>query len=128
GGELMPIYAYFCQTCGPFERLRSMSESQTPQECPECESLSARMATAVNLNIMEGTRRKVHQLNEKNAHEPRIGSRGHPGNGHEAACDGGNGDVHGPGCGHGSGSSPHTSAGTKKGAQPTSSRPWQVGH
>lgn len=113
----MPIYAYLCTQCGPFERIRPMSDSHSPQQCPECDAVSERMLTAVNLNIMAATPRKVHQLNEKSAHEPRV-SGGHAQHGHNHSCQS-HGHKHGPGCGHDQ---------VTKTAQPTASRPWQVGH
>jgi putative FmdB family regulatory protein len=39
----MPLYEYRCERCGEiFEKLRRISEADTPAECPRCESAVAR--------------------------------------------------------------------------------------
>lgn len=113
----MPLYSYFCMDCGTFDQMRSMSDYQKPANCPQCGQASDRQITAVQLNLMAGTQRTAHRLNEKNAHEPRIRQSG----GMAGQDHGSHGHVHGPGCGHSHG---HAAAGP----QPTASRPWQVGH
>lgn len=115
----MPVYEYLCPQCGSFDMNRPMSDYQKPADCPSCGASAPKIVAAVPLNIMSGTTRKAHQLNEKSAHEPRVG--GGQGGGGQAGHHH-HGHVHGPGCGHGS----HGSRGTL--AMPTASRPWQVGH
>lgn len=113
----MPIYSYFCQQCGTFDKMRSMSRHQEPANCPQCGSSCARQVTAVELNLMQGSKRTAHRLNEKNAHEPRVHTSGDTQHHH--------GHVHGPGCGHN-----HVAHAAHSGPQrvPAASRPWQVGH
>jgi putative FmdB family regulatory protein len=38
----MPLYEYYCKTCAaPFEALRSMSQADSPANCPRCKQASA---------------------------------------------------------------------------------------
>lgn len=104
----MPIYAYLCNDCGPFELYRPMSEFQQRAACPLCHAQASRMVTAARLNLMPGNRRAAHTHNEKNAHEPRIA--------HSSA--GQHIDIHS----HGDHSHTH------RHAPHAGSRPWQVGH
>lgn len=109
-GANMPIYAYFCQDCGPFEKQRPMAEFQQPAICPTCQLSAPRMVTAVRLNLMPGNSRIAHTRNEKSANEPRVAqSHCHHHAGHDKE-----------------GKHQHNHAHHHK-AQ-VSSRPWQVGH
>lgn len=106
----MPLYAYLCEHCGPFERHRPMAQFREPAACPTCHESAPRMVTAVQLNLMQGNTRIAHALNERNAHEPRIAT---PHTEHHHT-------EHGPSC-------KHTHHHVRRKYQ-TSARPWQVGH
>lgn len=110
----MPIYAYLCNVCGPFERIRPMEASELPEACPVCEASAPRMVTAVQLNLMPGNKRIVHSRNEKSAHEPRVTP---------ARCDHHHGE-HDHGCNDKKHKHQHNHAIQGQ----TSARPWQVGH
>ncbi|MBX9793502.1 MAG: zinc ribbon domain-containing protein [Burkholderiaceae bacterium] len=42
----MPTYDYHCASCGDFREIRPMSESRTPQPCPDCGGASERLLSA----------------------------------------------------------------------------------
>ncbi len=42
----MPIYDYRCTHCGEFRKIRPMSESRSPQPCPDCGEASQRLLSA----------------------------------------------------------------------------------
>lgn len=104
----MPIYDYLCQSCGPFEKRRAMTESQQPSICPTCGQPAPRMMTVVRLNLMPGNKHMAEERNERNAHEPGVlekaGSREHV-----SQTDGKSGHVH----------HDHSRS---------FSRPWMIGH
>jgi len=51
----MPIYAYKCDDCGPFDKLRRMADVDTPMPCPQCEAVATRVFTAPNVNLNSGS-------------------------------------------------------------------------
>ncbi|QAA94489.1 FmdB family zinc ribbon protein [Pollutimonas thiosulfatoxidans] len=110
----MPLYAYLCKTCGPFEQHRPMAQFELPATCPQCQAAAPRMLTAVQLNLMPGNKRIAHGLNERNAHEPRVAAA-HAGCGHHHHDK------------HDRHHESHHNHGHQQ-ARQTSSRPWQVGH
>lgn len=116
----MPIYDYRCEHCGEFSALRKMSESSLPAICSDCGSEAARIISAPNLALMDGSRRSAFERNEKSAHAPRQARR--------SSC----------GC-----SGTHTCSSTDKSASSTNAskqangfrmqtkktaRPWMLGH
>ncbi|MGE5100397.1 MAG: FmdB family zinc ribbon protein [Deltaproteobacteria bacterium] len=68
----MPIYDYYCCTCGSFEKRRPMRDSSEPAACPVCNAWSQRMITAPSLNLMKAASRKAEARNEKSANEPGV--------------------------------------------------------
>jgi len=45
----VPVYEYQCDACGlKFDRLRKMSESDDPQSCLECGSVTRKLVSTVN--------------------------------------------------------------------------------
>ena len=71
----MPVYDYYCATCGPFESSRPMKESSEPAACPQCAALTARVLVAPSLNLMQASTRKAEIRNEKSANAPEVVSR-----------------------------------------------------
>ena len=110
----MPLYAYLCDECGPFELQRPMKQFDQPADCPLCQASSPRMVTAVQLNLMPGNNRIAHSRNERNAHEPRIASPHNACGHHHHATH----DKH----------AGHTHNHVQQNHRHVSSRPWQVGH
>lgn len=110
----MPVYEYWCDSCGPFEAIAPISRYADPQSCPTCAELGPRvMLTAPKLAIMDSAIRKAHETNEKSADSPRRSAHG-PGCG----CCGGGGKKINPGTLHrpdGSKSFP-------------AKRPWMISH
>lgn len=42
----MPVYAYSCAECGPFECRRAVEQSSDPLTCPRCTTPARRLYTA----------------------------------------------------------------------------------
>ena len=110
----MPLYAYRCRRCGPFDSWKSMSRSTEPVPCPTCRRRSPRTITAPALNLMSSASRMAHHRNEKSADSPDVvkvvrgedGRQGDDGHRHSH----GHAHDHSPG---------HAGRGR---------RPWMVGH
>jgi len=67
----MPVYEYLCDRHGPFTSMRSMSEYQDPQPCPDCERPSSRVMLSVPyLSGLSSDRKAAHATNERSAHAP----------------------------------------------------------
>ncbi|UYZ13563.1 zinc ribbon domain-containing protein [Brevibacillus sp. WF146] len=43
----MPIYPFFCETCGVFDLHRSTAQAAEPVHCPECRKPAARLFSPV---------------------------------------------------------------------------------
>lgn len=73
----MPVYEYFCDTCGPFEALAPMARYSEPCDCPDCAAPAPRvMMTAPNLAVMSSSIRKAHETNERSADSPKRSGHG----------------------------------------------------
>src|SRR5690348_10922841 len=68
----MPIYDYYCTTCGSFEKRRPMRDSSEPAACPVCNAFAPRIIMAPSLNLMKAASRKAEARNEKSANEPEV--------------------------------------------------------
>jgi putative FmdB family regulatory protein len=51
----MPLYEYRCNPCGEFETWRSMSEYNTPMNCPECDRPAPKIFSPPNINLNSGS-------------------------------------------------------------------------
>lgn len=51
----MPLYAYKCDDCGPFDTWRKMAEVGQPMACPDCEAIAIRVFTAPGINLNSGS-------------------------------------------------------------------------
>jgi putative FmdB family regulatory protein len=58
----VPVYAFICESCGPFELVRPMSESGAEAACASCGAEAVRRALDVE---------------EKSAHEPDVVTEKH---------------------------------------------------
>lgn len=67
----MPLYEFDCQSCGTFEKFRSMSETSKPMFCPTCQAEAKRIYSVAGL-IM--TPQSLRSRIEQSA-EPRIVNR-----------------------------------------------------
>jgi putative FmdB family regulatory protein len=114
--DVMPVYEYLCRDCGPFTRMRSMSEYELPSDCPKCVASAPRVIlTAPHCSTVSAQTRIAHATNERSADSPRTLS----------SMKG----SHGAGCsccsGRSSGLLKRGKGGTK--SFPTS-RPWMISH
>jgi putative FmdB family regulatory protein len=76
----MPIYAFRCPGCGPFDVMRTMAEAGAPARCPECGSEARRVFSPPGLALLATPVRQALDIEEKSAHEPEVVSekRGRP--------------------------------------------------
>jgi putative FmdB family regulatory protein len=73
----MPVYAFSCEHCGPFEVRRPLREATEPAHCPACEELGRRIYTPPGLVRTPAPVRRARDLEEKSAHEPELVGRPH---------------------------------------------------
>ena len=82
----MPLYAFECPGCGPFE-LRT--EVGAPSRCPDCGGEARRVFTPPGLARLSSPLRRARDMEERSAHEPAVVTekRGHPLHlGHGSCC------------------------------------------
>lgn len=68
----MPIYAFTCATCGPFEAVRPMAQAADPAFCGTCGSEARRVFSAPGLGLLAKPVRRALEVEEKSAHEPVV--------------------------------------------------------
>ena len=68
----MPIYAFDCAKCGPFELVRPMAEASAGGSCPACGEPARRVFTPPRLPVMTRPLRRAYEMEEKSAHEPGV--------------------------------------------------------
>jgi putative FmdB family regulatory protein len=76
----VPVYAFTCAGCGPFEVVRPMVEASVPAYCPTCGGEARRVFTPPGLACLAGSVRRALEMEERSAHEPEVVSekRGRP--------------------------------------------------
>ena len=76
----MPVYAFACAWCGPFELTRPMAQAAMPAQCPECGEEARRVFSPPGLALLARPMRRALDREEKSAHEPEVTStkRGRP--------------------------------------------------
>jgi putative FmdB family regulatory protein len=76
----VPIYAFTCAECGPFEVQRPVTEAGAPASCPSCRGEARRVFTPPGLALLARPLRKTLDLEEKSRHEPEVvaDKRGRP--------------------------------------------------
>jgi putative FmdB family regulatory protein len=76
----VPVYAYTCVACGPFDVVRPMAEAAVPARCPGCGTEARRVFTPPGLALLARPARRALDMEEKSAHEPAVVSekRGRP--------------------------------------------------
>ncbi|WP_081805583.1 FmdB family zinc ribbon protein [Actibacterium mucosum] len=73
----MPVYEYWCETCGPFEAIAPMSKFSDPCTCTTCGTEAPRvLLTAPKLAAMDSSRRHAFETNERSADSPKRSSHG----------------------------------------------------
>jgi putative FmdB family regulatory protein len=76
----MPIYAFACTDCGPFEVLRPVAQAAAEASCPACHSNAQRVFTAPGLGRLDTSLRRALDMEERSGHEPDVAvkKRGRP--------------------------------------------------
>jgi len=68
----MPIYAFECAACGPFDVVRRVGDAADPVACPGCARAARRVYTPPGLALMPRPLRRAREREEKSAHEPDV--------------------------------------------------------
>lgn len=68
----MPLYAFTCAACGPFEERRPLSAASDPTCCPRCQQLGQRIYTPPGLVRTPASLRSALGREEQSAHEPEV--------------------------------------------------------
>jgi putative FmdB family regulatory protein len=76
----VPVYAFTCTACGPFDLTRPMVEAGSPARCPSCGGSARRVFSPPSLALLARPARRALDMEEKSAHEPEVVSekRGRP--------------------------------------------------
>jgi putative FmdB family regulatory protein len=73
----VPLYAFTCEGCGPFELIRPMVEASAPARCPDCGTTARRVFTPPGLALLAAPLRRVLDDEHKSAHEPDVVAERH---------------------------------------------------
>ena len=68
----MPVYAFTCAGCGPFELTRPMADAGAPTRCPACGKAARRVFTPPGLARLAAPLRRVLDQEDKSVHEPDV--------------------------------------------------------
>ncbi len=69
----MPLYDFFCATCGPFKEWGVMSTASEPQVCPQCRKPAERALAAPHFRSGNAAvRYEAEAFNERSANEPKV--------------------------------------------------------
>jgi putative FmdB family regulatory protein len=68
----MPIYAFTCAQCGPFDVARGVAEAAAPASCPLCSAMARRVFTPPGLAHLAKPVRGLLDLEERSAHAPDV--------------------------------------------------------
>jgi putative FmdB family regulatory protein len=71
----MPLYEFYCTSCGPFESWRPLNEASTPMICPRCRAEVRRVYTAPGLVKTPPALAQALYRSEKSAYEPEVVKR-----------------------------------------------------
>jgi putative FmdB family regulatory protein len=76
----MPIYAFICEGCGPFDIVRPIARASEAAACPTCDGEARRVFSPPGLALLARPMRRALELEEKSAHEPDVAreKRGRP--------------------------------------------------
>jgi putative FmdB family regulatory protein len=76
----VPIYAFICEGCGPFDVMRPIVQASEAAACPTCGGETRRVFSPPGLALVARPMRRVRELEEKSAHEPDVATekRGRP--------------------------------------------------
>lgn len=68
----MPVYAFTCADCGPFELTRAMAAAAAPAPCPACGDEARRVYTPPALAQLARPMSRALDIEAKSAHEPEV--------------------------------------------------------
>jgi putative FmdB family regulatory protein len=68
----VPVYAFTCAACGPFDVARPMAEAGVPARCPGCGTEARRVFTPPGLALLARPVRRALDAEEKSAHDPAV--------------------------------------------------------
>src|ERR687896_410375 len=68
----VPVYAFICDDCGPFEQRRSFTEAGDPMGCPSCGRETRRVYSMPNTRKISAVLSGAMDRAEKSAHEPEV--------------------------------------------------------
>lgn len=68
----MPVYAFTCAGCGPFEVVRPMREASAPASCPACGGDARRVYTPPGIPLLAAPLRRALDREERSTHEPEV--------------------------------------------------------
>lgn len=76
----MPVYAFMCVDCGPFDLMRAVGQASALAHCPACGGEARRVFTPPGLALLTRPVRRTLEMEEKSAHEPAlvVEKRGRP--------------------------------------------------
>jgi putative FmdB family regulatory protein len=78
----MPIYQFWCESCGEFDLLRSFADASEPADCPSCQRTAKLVFSVPNLVRTSPLVRYARSREEKSRHEPEIVSEKPAGHSH----------------------------------------------
>jgi putative FmdB family regulatory protein len=68
----MPLYAFTCEACGPFEVFRPAAEAAGALACPTCGGAARRRYTPPGLALLPAPLRAARDREERSAHVPDV--------------------------------------------------------
>ncbi|MDX6723327.1 MAG: hypothetical protein QOD44_2060 [Solirubrobacteraceae bacterium] len=68
----MPLYAFTCAACGPFELRRAVAEAAAAGDCPACGAVGRRLFTPPGVARMQAPMRAARTREERSAHAPDV--------------------------------------------------------
>jgi putative FmdB family regulatory protein len=71
----MPLYDFFCDSCGPYEVQRTVSAAPDPAPCPACRADGRRVFHPPGIVRTPAGMRRARDLEESSAHEPSLTAR-----------------------------------------------------
>ncbi|MGH9101731.1 MAG: FmdB family zinc ribbon protein [Acidimicrobiales bacterium] len=68
----MPLYAFACGQCGPFDLRRPASQVGEPAGCPTCQGVGTRIFTPPGVALLTEAARTGRDMEARSAHEPDV--------------------------------------------------------
>jgi len=68
----VPIYAFICESCGPFDVVRPIVQASEAAACPTCGGDARRVFSPPGLARLVKPLRTALDREEKSAHEPEV--------------------------------------------------------